>query len=348
MTASEVRFQVFISSTYEDLHEERQQTTQAILTMGHMPAGMELFPASDLSQTELIRRVIDESDYYVVIVSGRYGSIGPDGLSFTEMEYDYASEIGIPILGFTRKTLDGIPSKFVESDASKREKLEKFRAKVHNKHCRHFDDPKDLGMLVMQALMSEIRLNPRVGYVRADRARSSEDLDRERELLRNVSDLERTVEELDRRLRDGKVEIDDGEWNDTLPNLEDMKAVTVLFKDKGNKLCSEVFYFTWGDIFKLIAPSMYGYLVRRASIGYNKPHNYPFEEHIVQQIRLKDLSKYGQRSIELLPNEIDAILVIFKQLGLIEYVDKNKNKKDEFRGLTLTKQGELKLTALTV
>lgn len=348
MTASEVRFQVFISSTYEDLREERQQTTQAILTMGHMPAGMELFPASDLSQTELIKRVIDESDYYVVIVGGRYGSIGAGGVSFTEMEYDYASEIGIPILGFTRKSIDSIPNKFVDSDASKREKLENFRSKVHNKHCRHFDDPKDLGMLVMQALMSEIRLNPRIGYVRADRARSNEDVDRERDLLRNVSELEKTIEELDRRLRDGKVEIEDSEWNDALPRLEDKKQLTVLFKDKSNKLCSEVFDFTWGEIFSLIAPSMYGYLVRRGERGYNRTPGYPFEEQIVQKIRLKDLSRYGQRSIELIPNEIDSILVVFKQLGLIEYIDKNKNKKDEFRGLTLTQHGELKLTALAI
>lgn len=86
----DARYQVFVSSTYEDLREERQQATQAILEMNHMPAGMELFPASDLSQWELIKTVINESDYYVVIVGGRYGSIHKTaGLSFTELEYDY-------------------------------------------------------------------------------------------------------------------------------------------------------------------------------------------------------------------------------------------------------------------
>ena len=79
---SQPRYQVFVSSTYEDLREERQQTTQAILEAGSFPAGMELFPASDDSQWELIKRVIEESDYYVAIVAGRYGSIGPTGLSY--------------------------------------------------------------------------------------------------------------------------------------------------------------------------------------------------------------------------------------------------------------------------
>jgi hypothetical protein len=63
---------------------------------------MELFPASDDAQWELIKRVIEESDYYVVIVSGRYGSLGPEGISYTEMEYDYAVAKGIPVLGFVR------------------------------------------------------------------------------------------------------------------------------------------------------------------------------------------------------------------------------------------------------
>src|SRR5437763_2890043 len=95
----QIRYQIFVSSTYEDLREERQQATQAILEAGCFPSGMELFPASDDTQWELIKRVIEESDYYVVIVAGRYGSLGPEGRSYTEMEYDYAVEKGIPVLG---------------------------------------------------------------------------------------------------------------------------------------------------------------------------------------------------------------------------------------------------------
>ena len=74
----------------DDLRAERQQATQAILEAGFFPSGMELFPASNDAQWELIKRVIEESDYYVVIVAGRYGSLCPEGMSYTEMEYDYA------------------------------------------------------------------------------------------------------------------------------------------------------------------------------------------------------------------------------------------------------------------
>jgi len=71
------RYQVFVSSTYEDLREERQEVIQALLELDCIPAGMELFPAADEDQWTLIRKVIDDCDYYIVIIAGRYGSCGP-------------------------------------------------------------------------------------------------------------------------------------------------------------------------------------------------------------------------------------------------------------------------------
>ncbi|HEX4136006.1 MAG TPA: DUF4062 domain-containing protein [Bryobacteraceae bacterium] len=41
------RYQVFVSSTYEDLHEERREVMQALLALNCIPTGMELFPAAD-------------------------------------------------------------------------------------------------------------------------------------------------------------------------------------------------------------------------------------------------------------------------------------------------------------
>ncbi len=87
---SDKRYQIFISSTFRDLVAERQAVLKAILELDHMPAGMELFPAGDDSAWQLITDVIDASDYYVVIVGGRYGSLDAAGIGFTEKEYDYA------------------------------------------------------------------------------------------------------------------------------------------------------------------------------------------------------------------------------------------------------------------
>lgn len=64
------RYQVIISSTFRDLVQERQEVLKAVLAIDHMPAGMELFPASDDAAWQLSRDVIDGSDYYVVIIGG--------------------------------------------------------------------------------------------------------------------------------------------------------------------------------------------------------------------------------------------------------------------------------------
>jgi len=41
------RYQIFVSSTFADLKDERQQVIQALMEMDCIPSGMELFPAQD-------------------------------------------------------------------------------------------------------------------------------------------------------------------------------------------------------------------------------------------------------------------------------------------------------------
>lgn len=91
-----IKYQVFVSSTHQDLKDERDQVIKATLEMGHIPVGMEMFSAADEEQWRVITRQIDQSDYYVVIVAHRYGSV-LEGVSFTEKEYDYAVQKGIPV-----------------------------------------------------------------------------------------------------------------------------------------------------------------------------------------------------------------------------------------------------------
>ena len=91
------RFQVFISSTYLDLKQERQAAVEAVLEAGHIPAGMELFAAGDEAQMEVIKRWIKESDIYLLILGGRYGSIEPKSQkSYIHREYEYAVNIKKP------------------------------------------------------------------------------------------------------------------------------------------------------------------------------------------------------------------------------------------------------------
>lgn len=124
------KFGIFVSSTYNDLIDERNVASQAILESGHIPMGMELFTPNGRPSIEIIKKAIDNSDYVVLIIAGMYGTIcEDDGIkkSFVEMEYDYARKSGIPVLLFFHKNIDDLPSKKVEKSENKRKKLSDFK-----------------------------------------------------------------------------------------------------------------------------------------------------------------------------------------------------------------------------
>ena len=164
----EKRYQVFISSTYADLQEERQEVMQALLELDCIPAGMELFPAANEDQWTLIKRVIDDCDYYMVIVAGRYGTVGPDGMSYTEMEYRYALEQEKPVIGFLHKDPGSLPVDRSEDTEAGRQKLDEFCELVKKKMCRFWDSPADLGSQVSRSLVKLMKTTPATGWVRGD------------------------------------------------------------------------------------------------------------------------------------------------------------------------------------
>ncbi len=118
------KYQVFVSSTYEDLKAERREIMQALMELDCMPSGMELFPAASESQWSLIKRVIDDCDYYIVIIGGRYGTtVEPDNISHTEKEYRYAVEKEKPIIGFLHASPGDIPDNRSEQQPENKRRL---------------------------------------------------------------------------------------------------------------------------------------------------------------------------------------------------------------------------------
>jgi protein tyrosine phosphatase (PTP) superfamily phosphohydrolase (DUF442 family) len=52
------KYTIFASSTQSDLAAEREAVAKAILELGHIPVGMEMFSAADEQQWQLIQRQI--------------------------------------------------------------------------------------------------------------------------------------------------------------------------------------------------------------------------------------------------------------------------------------------------
>lgn len=181
------RYQVFVSSTYEDLKEERQHVIQALLETKCIPVGMELFPAASVEQWELIKRVIEECDYYLVITAGRYGSLDQSGVGYTELEYNYAVSIGKPVIGFYHKNPNNLPGVKLESTDEGRERLKAFTEKIKKKLCRPWNSAAELGSAVKSAILNELEYNPQPGWIRADQVQNSPAVER---LKQRIADLE--------------------------------------------------------------------------------------------------------------------------------------------------------------
>jgi hypothetical protein len=174
------KLQVFISSTFEDLRDERQAAVEGVLLAKHIPAGMELFTAGDASQLEVIKQWIRESDVYLLILGARYGSIEPASrLSYSEIEYDFAVENKVPHFAMVlednvieQKHLAGL-SRLNSEDAAK---LAAFRAKVLSKTTKFVGNTDQIKLSVLQSLHEIESRSGLVGWLRSDEIRNDPEI----------------------------------------------------------------------------------------------------------------------------------------------------------------------------
>lgn len=194
----EKRYQVFISSTKEDLEDARSEVSQALLRANCFPAAMELFPAADEGIDDYIKQKIDESDYMVLIVAGRYGSVNPiTGISYTEEEYDYAVLKDKPVVRLVHKSpFETLPGSKIEQEPERREKLVSFRDKVTTSHvARMWESDRELGAEVVLGILDAQQRHPSSGWIPADNAAT-------RDALEKILSLEKEKQELERVVRD--------------------------------------------------------------------------------------------------------------------------------------------------
>lgn len=196
----ERKYQVFISSTYEDLKTERQAAISCLLDMNCIPVGMEQFPASSLSQWEYIKKMIDMSDYYLLIVAGKYGSIDPEeNISYTEKEYRYAIEKKMPILAFLHKNIDLLPAIKVGATDEERERVKNFHNTVKDagRLVDFYSNEDELKYKIAMAMTKIINDAPMPGWVRADQAEkaiaTAGDTDGIRDLQRQLEKIQNTI-----------------------------------------------------------------------------------------------------------------------------------------------------------
>lgn len=219
------RYSVFISSTFDDLKEERQAVQDVVISAGDFPVQMESFPAADEDQFAFIKTLIDKCDYYVLIVAGRYGSTADDGISYTEKEYRYAVSQNIPILVMLHGNRGSIPADKTEDSVIGKKRLAAFITEIQTNRLRKTWTTHDgLKLAVREALDHAKATKPGIGWVRGDTLTSFEAMEELIEVRRENAKYRDTI---------GTLEIELA--LPPLPSPDDVIIIDLLPHAGGNK-----------------------------------------------------------------------------------------------------------------
>lgn len=348
----EKREQVFVSSTYLDLQEERRSVIQTLLEANCIPAGMEMFPASNAQKFDLIKKVIDGCDYYVVIVGGRYGSVDETQLSYTEKEYDYAVSQSIPVMAFLHGNPGQLPVDKSDVDPTLREKLDEFRAKAEERMVKYWENPRDLSGQVALSLIQLRRDYPAVGWVRGDQALTPEIEQELGELRLQVKELTAELSE-EKRNHSGVLDTDELAQGDEPIRLkcrlsfhwqEDIDNDNASYQTRDEATWEAP--VTWNEILKTLGPELLEEATedemgsRLSGMCFTVARRVLVED----QDEEDDIAKVGTVYwVRITPKAFDIVKVQLVGLGLIEAGEKRRTPTDKNIYWKLTEKGRQEL-----
>lgn len=159
------KYQVFISSTYQDLKEYRSRIADDMAFNGYIVAGMENFYANGDNLENYLRNVIDESDYYVLIIGQRWGTSlpGDENTSYTMFEYNYAKNKGMKIIPLIYNGDEDLP----ESDLGiNKDKFKAFVKEINKTVPKYFKNKEELSKEIIKSLHKETSKHPQKGWIR--------------------------------------------------------------------------------------------------------------------------------------------------------------------------------------
>lgn len=328
----EKKYQVFVSSTYEDLREERQEVMHALLELDCIPSGMELFPAADEDQWTLIKGVIDECDYYILILGGRYGSVSPSGVGYTEMEYKYALETGKPIISFLHKDPDSLPKKRTEKTEEGQTKFKEFRSLAQKKMCKFWETPQELGSVVSRSLIMLQKKSPGIGWVRGD-------LVPKQEASLEILELKKEVERLNKKLDEARTKAPPG--TEDLAQGDENFVINFTCSSRKNYESfswSPAIETTWDDVFYQISPIM---INEASDIQLKQILNKYVEKYGGNKLKASDEGKgHKFRNFIIDEEDFQTIKVQLRALGLTRKSEKNRSVKDTQTYWALTPYGD--------
>lgn len=270
----------------------------------------------------MIKSLIDECDYYILIIAGRYGSVEPaSGKSYSQKEFEYAKSKGIPTISFIHEHPEELPDKYTEKEH--KEELNQFREIAKNSLVCHWNTKGDLTKDVVLSLIGEFKTHPRIGWMRADEKPSNE---QNKELLR----LKEENEKLTERIK--TLEETAPEGTDDLCQGEDEFNIQITAIIDHNYEESFEYKMSWNDICRAILPHLVQFCWEY-NMSTSLKEFIESREPQYRRVHINDLS-------------FQTIKVQLIALGLITEAPKVKTSKTLAAAWTLTKYGALTMMRL--
>lgn len=249
------KLQIFISSTYKDLLDERQAAVEAILASNNIPAGMELFKAGNDSQWETIKKWINDSDIYMLILGGRYGSIEPESKkSYTQLEYEYAISRNIPVFAtiLSENFLEQKKNNCINPDDiyehDNKCLYDEFKQLVMSKMVKMVNDCKDIKIAIHESITELKEEYDFEGWTRGKSDAAYNNLvEQNSRLVEEINELKK--EQLQKVIKqDHTICIESEFWNKF--NILNVSGMRGYLEDRYD----EQINVTTSQLFKIIAP----------------------------------------------------------------------------------------------
>ena len=252
-----------------------------------------------------------------------YGSIGPAGVSYTEMEYDYALANGKPILPFLFENPSLIPAGLCEDTPKGRKLLSAFRKKIQDKYqCKYWNSPADLGGKVSRGIVTAIASNPMPGWIRTSEILSAHEIrqltDENTRLKFAIANSGVLPPEGSNLLAQGNQEIE------LLFNCE--------FYDSGEGVWGlREYTTTWDSLFEIVGKTMVTFKQGRKDFEEMEENDLVNSRDIISAIADDFKKRFGLpldsygRCVTFWPNDrsIEAIKSQFVGLGLVQVIEEN-------------------------
>lgn len=158
------KYLVYISSSPEDLKNERRDLVKVVTEIGAIPVSMDAFDISDKKEQKLIRKAIEECDYFLNLTAHKCGPLL--GKTFAqELEFSWAEKCGVPVVALVIDEKARWKASKKEQSPELVKALDAFKKRLLVHSSETWISQADLRQKAQGLLIRTMNLNPRRGWV---------------------------------------------------------------------------------------------------------------------------------------------------------------------------------------